>query len=109
MKIYDEITREEIKNPDLKAGYLYDGVIVVGHEDECIEVMEGTVTEERPDGLRRRIPAHDITEPCQYYHAYTKDELAAMQPLEEPSGDTEARLAALEDELAAAKILLGVE
>ena len=109
MTVYDEITREQIENPDLEAGRLYDGVIVVGHEEERIEVMAGTVTDARPDGLRRRIPAHDITEPCQWYHAYTAEELAAMQQPEEPSADTEARLAALEDELAAAKILLGVE
>ena len=97
MKIYDETTRELITNPDLENGYLYDGVIVVGHKDECIEVMEGTVTEERPDGLRRRIPAHDITEPCQYYHAYTAEELAAMHPPDpEPDG------VATWDELAAA-------
>lgn len=57
MKIYDEATRELITNPDLENGYLYDGVIVVGHEEERIEVMDGTVTAERPDGLRRRIPA----------------------------------------------------
>lgn len=109
MNVYDEITRERIENPDLEAGRLYDGTIVVGHEEERIEVMAGTVTDTRPDGLRRRIPAQDITEPCQYYHKYTEDELAAMQQPEEPSADTEARLAALEDELAATKILLGVE
>ena len=84
MNVYDEITREQIENPDLEAGRLYDGVIVVGHEEERIEVMEGTVTDARPDGLRRRIPAHDITEPCQWYHAYTAEELAAMQQPEEP-------------------------
>ena len=80
MKVYDEITKNEITAPDLKAGCLYNGVIVVGHEEERIEVMEGTVTAARPAGLRRRIPAHDITEPCQYYHKYTEEELAAMQP-----------------------------
>ena len=57
MKIYDEITREEITEPDLSAGYVYDGVIVTGHTEERIEVMEGTVTEDRPEGLRRLIPA----------------------------------------------------
>ncbi|WP_300366290.1 hypothetical protein [uncultured Subdoligranulum sp.] len=99
MKIYDEITHELIENPDLKAGQLYDGVIVVGHEPERIEVMEGTVTAARPAGLRRRIPAHDITEPCQYYHKYTEAELAAMHPPDEPQpSDT----AATWDELAAA-------
>ena len=105
MKIYDDITREEITEPDLSAGYLYDGVIVTGHTEERIEVMEGTVTEDRPEGLRRLIPAQDITEPCQWYHKYTEEELEQQKP----SGDMEKRLAALEEELAAAKILLGVE
>ena len=80
MKIYDEITREEILDPDLSAGYVYDGFIVTGHTEDRIEVMEGTVTEDRPDGLRRLIPAQDITEPCQWYHAYTEEELAQQKP-----------------------------
>lgn len=105
MKIYNEITREEITEPDLSAGYLYDGVIVTGRTEEHYEVMEGTVTEDRPEGLRRLIPAQDITEPCQWYHKYTEEELEQQKP----SGDMEKRLAALEEELAAAKILLGVE
>lgn len=84
---YDEITHELIEKPDLENGYVYPGTIVVGHEEERIEVMEGTVTAARPAGLRRRIPAHDITEPCQYYHKYTEEELAAMQPPDpEPDG-----------------------
>lgn len=104
MKIYDEITREEIADPDLSVGYIYDGTIVTGRTEERIEVMEGTVTEERPDGLRRLIPAQDITEPCQWYHTYTEEELTQQR-----DGTTEKRLAALEEQLAAAKILLGVE
>lgn len=80
MRTYNEITKNEVTNPDLKTGCLYDGVIVVGHEPERIEVMEGTVTAARPKGLRRRIPAHDITEPCKWYHKYTTEELAAMYP-----------------------------
>lgn len=79
MKIYDEITREEITDPDLSAGRLYDGEIVTGHTEEYLEVIDGTVTEARPAGLRRLMPAMDITEPCQYYHKYTEGELAAMQ------------------------------
>ncbi|WP_295339937.1 hypothetical protein [uncultured Subdoligranulum sp.] len=71
MKIYDETTREEILVPDLALGYVYDGYIVTGRTEERYEVMEGTVTEDRPEGLRRLIPAQDITEPCQWYHAYT--------------------------------------
>ena len=105
MKIYDEITREEIQDPDLSVGYVYDGYIVTGRTEERYEVMEGTVTEDRPEGLRRLIPAQDITEPCQWYHKYTEEKLAQQKP----SSDTEKRLAALEEELAAAKILLGVE
>ena len=105
MKIYDEITREEITEPDLSAGYLYDGVIVTGRTEERIEVMEGTVTGARPDGLRHLIPAQDITEPCQWYHTYTEEELAQQ----EQDRTTEERLTALEEQLAAAKILLGVE
>lgn len=99
MKIYDEITKKEIENPDLETGCLYDGVIVVGHEEERIEVMEGTVTAARPPGLRRRIPARDITDPCQYYHKYTEEELAAMHPPDEPQPSDGV---ATWDELAAA-------
>lgn len=79
MKIYDETTREEILVPDLSAGYVYDGFIVTGRTEERIEVMEGTVTETRPEGLKHRVPAQDITEPCQWYHKYTEEELAAQQ------------------------------
>ena len=104
MKIYDEITRAEVTDPDLGAGYLYDGEMVTGRTEEHLEVMEGTVTEARPEGLRRLVPAYDIAEPCLFYLQYTEGDLAAMQ-----GGDTQARINALEDELAAAKILLGVE
>lgn len=79
MKIYDETTREEILVPDLALGYVYDGYIVTGRTEERIEVTDGTVTEARPEGLRRLIPAQDITEPCQWYHTYTEGELAAQQ------------------------------
>ena len=68
-------------------------------------MMEGTVTEDRPEGLRRLIPAQDITEPCQWYHKYTEEE----QEQQGQNGDMEKRVAALEEELEAAKILLGVE
>ena len=105
MKIYDEITKDEIAEPDLSAGNVYDGVLVTGRTEDRIEVMEGTVTEDRPDGLRHLIPAQDITEPCQWYHTYTEEVLAQQAQ----DRTTEERLAALEEQLAAAKILLGVE
>lgn len=78
MKIYEESTRAEMTKPDLSAGYVYDGVIVTGRTESETEVMPGTVTVERPEGLRRFMPAQDITEPCQWYHRYTEEELAAM-------------------------------
>lgn len=85
MKIYDEITLEEITAPDLSAGRLYEGEIITGHTEEYLEVMDGTVTESRPDGLRRLVPAMAITEPCQYYHTYTEWEKAAAAGTEQPS------------------------
>ena len=79
MKIYDEITLEEISEPDLSAGRLYDGVRVTG---QTLEVMDGTVTESRPEGLRRLV---DVTEECQYYHRYTEREQAVLSGTVEPS------------------------
>lgn len=78
LPIYDEITREPLTEPDLSAGYLYSGYRVTGREEEHLEVMEGTVTEARPQGLRRLVPARNITEACRYYHAYTAQELEAQ-------------------------------
>ena len=76
MKIYDEITNEELASPDLSAGYLYTARRVAEHVPESREVMQGTVTEDDPQGLMRIIPAHDVYEDCQYYHAYTEAEQA---------------------------------
>ena len=52
MKIYDEITNEELASPDLSAGYLYAARRVIGHTEESYEIMEGTVTEKCPGGGR---------------------------------------------------------
>lgn len=75
MKIYDEITNEELTAPDLAAGYLYTARRVAEHVPESREVMQGTVTEDDPQGLMRIIPAHDVYEDCQFYHAYTAEEM----------------------------------
>lgn len=91
MKIYDEITNEELTSPDLSAGYLYTARRVAEHVPESREVMQGTVTDENPQGLRRIIPAHDVYEDCQYYHAYTEEERA-----ERDKPTAEQRLDALE-------------
>lgn len=74
MKIYDEITKEEIVSPDLSAGYVYDGFYLTGYIDEYYKVIEKTITEERPNGLRQLIPSKPIYEECQYYHKYTAEE-----------------------------------
>lgn len=112
MTIYDESTNLPIEDPDLSAGFVYDGVRIIGYTDGYYKVMQGTVTEKRPKGLRTWIPPEPITEPCQWYHKYTEEELAQQQE----DKDTQKRIAALEKELAnqgeelkAAKILLGVE
>lgn len=74
MNIYDEITLEQIFEPDLEKGYLYDGQIKTGTEPEKRVVMEGTITERNPEGLEKIVPAKDIYEDCQYYHEYTDEE-----------------------------------
>lgn len=74
LKIYDETTHEEIQDPDLENGYLYDGRIQVGMTEESSEVMDDTITERNPDGLSRLIPAKPIYEDCKFYHAYTEEE-----------------------------------
>jgi hypothetical protein len=78
MKIYDEITKAELTAPDLTKGHLYAGRMVTGHVEDTYEVMPGTVTGDCPEGLRRFIPGRDIYEDCQFYHAYTAEELAEM-------------------------------
>lgn len=75
MKIYDEITKEEIESPDLLAGYIYDGFYLTGYTDEYYKVIEETITEERPNGLNKFYPSKPIYEERQYYHKYTEDEL----------------------------------
>ena len=75
MKIYDETTKQEIVNPDLSNGYLYEGTIVTGHEEETIKIMPGTISEKYPMGFRQVVPAHDVLENCMYYHAYTDEDI----------------------------------
>lgn len=77
--MYDETTKEALTDPDLTQGFLYEGVRVTGQR---VEVMAGTVTEARPEGLRRLVK---VTEPCQYYHRYTADELAARAAVRQPT------------------------
>lgn len=92
MKTYDEKNWEEIQNPDLSAGYTYPSRRQTGTERRT---HAGTIELYPPNGLEYEVPVY---EDCMLYHKYTEEELAAMQPPEEPpTGD-----APTWDELAAA-------
>ena len=97
MKIYEETTQEEVTNPDLSAGYLYDGQRVTVHHEAVppvteIGILPGTEHCNGGAGLRGTIvvtpgtPAWDEYEDCQYYHKYTEEELAARHPPDETDG-----------------------
>lgn len=68
MKIYHIETGEEILDPDLSNGYLVDGVIQTGSTEETIEVMEDTISESNPEGLRHIVPSEPIYEDCKWYY-----------------------------------------
>lgn len=99
MKIYDEITKEELTAPDESKGYLYESQIKTGMTEDTYEVMEGTVTEECPNGLRRLIPGHAVYEACQFYHTYTDEEIKRMEEqaaAEQAAKDREAKIAMID-------------
>lgn len=99
MKIYDEITKEELTAPDESKGYLYDSQIKTGMTEDTYEVMEGTVTEDCPNGLRRLIPGHAVFEACQFYHTYTDEEIKRMEEqaaAEQTVKDREAKIAMID-------------
>ena len=100
MKIYDEITKKEIVSEiDSSKGYTYSGKIVSGHVDETKEIMEGSVNEFWPNGMKKIVPGYDTYEDCKYYHAYTEEELKAIQDEKDRLAKEEAdRLAAEAEE-----------
>lgn len=113
MKIYDEITLDEVTAPDLSAGYLYDGQRVTVHHEAVapvteIGVLPGTEQCNGGAGLRGTIvvtpgtPAWDEYEDCQYYHKYTEEELAAAKhpPDETDDSGLDARVEKLETDKA---------
>lgn len=106
MKIYDEITKKEITSEiDSSKGYTYSGKIVSGHADEKSVIMEGSVSELWPDGMTEIIPGYDTYEDCLYYHAYTEEELKAIQDEKDRLAKEEAdRLAAAKAQEEAAKL-----
>ena len=99
MKIYDEITKEELTAPDESKGYLYESQIKTGMTEDTYKVMEGTVTEDCPNGLRRLIPGHAVFEACQFYHTYTDEEIKRMEEqaaAEQAAKDREERIARID-------------
>lgn len=99
MKIYDEITKKELTAPDESKGYLYESQIKTGMTEDTYEVMEGTVTEDCPNGLRRLIPGHAIFEACQFYHTYTDEEIKRMEEqaaAEQAAKDRDERIARID-------------
>lgn len=99
MKIYDEITKEELTAPDESKGYLYESQIKTGMTEDTYEVMEGTVTDDCPNGLRRLIPGHAVFEACQFYHTYTDEEIKRMEEqaaAEQAAKDRDERIARID-------------
>lgn len=99
MKIYDEITKEELTAPDESKGYLYESQIKTGMTEDTYDVMEGTITEDCPNGLRRLIPGHAVFEACQFYHTYTDEEIKRMEEqaaAEQAAKDREERIARID-------------
>lgn len=88
MAIYDAITREPVEFPDLKKGYLVDGTIVTGY---TTEVFQDTVTEDRPEGIRHRIP---VVEECQWYYPNPEEPETPVEPGESTDAATWDELAA---------------
>ena len=89
MKIYDETLQNELNNPDLTRGKLESAQRLVTHHEAVkrhyhYEVMEGTVTADCPNGLRREVEdvpaadAWDEYEDVQRYVPYTEAELAEI-------------------------------
>ncbi len=93
MKIYDETTKEELteESCDLEKGYLYDGQMKTGHVDVTYRIMDDSVSELWPEGMREEIPAHDTYESCKYYHTYTEGELEARKQAEAERAAAEER------------------
>lgn len=100
MKIYDEITHEQLESPDLEKGYTYPGQKYLGTERVT---LKGTVERYPPGGLEYDKPVY---EDCLFFHPWEPGEKPGTDP--QPS-DVETRLANLEEQLTATKILLGVE
>lgn len=80
MKTYDEKTLEEILEPDLTLGCVYESRRLVAHHD-AVEAQYGTRVMGDTDGLRERYlvspakAAWDEYEDCYLYHTYTASDV----------------------------------
>jgi hypothetical protein len=120
MEIYSE-SMQLLESPDLEAGWLEESTRTVHHEAvEGVEEKwhyERIKTNANGGGIVRKVidvqgvaaqEAWDEEIPIFIYHPYTQEELDAIEA--EKNKPTQAeRIAALEEELRAAKILLGLE
>lgn len=109
MKIYDEHLENELKNVDLEKGHLEPARRLVAHHEALerqyhYEVMDGTVTDDCPEGLRREVEdvaAHepwDEYEEVRCYVLYTEEELAEIAKKQEEANKptTEQRIDSVE-------------
>ena len=103
MKIYDEALTTELNTPDLTLGHLEPARRLVAHHDAVerqyhYEVMEGTVTDDCPEGLRREVEdvaardAYDEYEDVHKYVPYTETELAEMAAKKQAEAEREAAM-----------------
>ena len=109
MRIFDETLTMELTDPDLEKGQLSPARLLVAHHPavEAVvhyEVMEGTVTDDCPDGLRREVvdtpaaEAWDEYEDVQMYIPYTEAELTERaEKAAAEAAEEEARRAAAEE------------
>lgn len=104
MKIYNEVTLEEMKSYDPDLGRIYETRRFVAHHEATepvydYRIMPGTESMNNGKGLKERYivtpgqPAYDEYEDCYFYHAYTEEELKeiAATPIEEGSPKDLAR------------------
>ncbi len=93
MRIVDE-NMNELANPDMAAGHLVPAVVI---KPDALPI----------DNITKYAWADEDYEHVKIYHPYTQAELDAIEAEESKKNESE-RIAALEEQLAAAKILLGV-
>lgn len=93
MRIVDSITREDISNPDLTAGWLCDGTVAKPGAFESI------------DNVTKFALADDDYERVQVYHAYTAEELAEREEAERDA-DYQAIMDSLPDAIAELSMLV---